>query len=538
MKKITLIVILAFVAFTMGFSQLSQNNREQAKQTKSVTTTFIEFTDDFESGTGKWTTTNNWGLSTVKAYSPTHSMSESPTGNYTNNQTSYCTMTNGIDLSSKMSAELSFWAQFKIEAAFDYMYLDVSNDNFSTFTNLAIFDGEVTTWTQYTYSLGGFVGPGFTNVKVRFRFISDQGFVMDGWYMDDVLLTSSDEDMSPPLILTTPPEFYEGTLGEFVAEADIIDISGLASVECVYSVDGVPQSPGISGVNTGGNHYTFTIPAQSAGSNIEYQIMATDASPTSNGSVTDPAFYIAGEYYKYDNGIVDYFVSFFANEGAAVVFSLNGPTHIATALIRNYMDIEHYNTEMLFHVWAPNSSLTGPGADLITPFLVTPEANVNNTSPMTRIDLRNYMSTGLNNLTGDVFVGFTVPGDTVNITETDGGAAGRTFVFDGTNWGTVAADFHFRLITTGSGVGVPELGKNEIIVAPNPMTHYTFVSTGEILKKPRIELFSLDGRQINVRQIVNGNKIQLTRDQIGAGLYVLRVYDGNALISQEKLIIH
>jgi hypothetical protein len=537
MKRFTLIMILALVTVTWGFSQSNHSTIAHPKQIKSVSTTFTEFTDNFESGTGKWTLTNSWGLSTVKANSPTHSISESPTGNYTNNQTSFCTMTDGIDLSSKMSAELSFWAQFKIEAGFDYMYVDVSNDDFSTYTNIDIFDGEVTTWTQYTYSLGGFVGPGFTNVKIRFRLISDQGFVMDGWYADDILITSSDEDLSPPLILSTPPEFYEGALGEFVAEADIIDISGLSNVECMYSVDGVPQATGIPGVNTGGNHYTFTIPAQSAGSNIEYQIMATDASSSSNVSTTDPAYYIAGEYYKYDNGVVDFFVSFFTNEGAAVVFSLDGPTHIATALIRNYMDVEHYNTDMLFHIWAPNSSQTGPGADLITPFLVTPEANVNNTSPMTRIDLRDYMSTGLNNLSGDVFVGFTVPGDTVNITETDGGAAGRTFVFDGTTWGTAAADFHFRLITTGSGVGTPELMKNEISVAPNPMTHYTYVTTTEALKQPRIELFSLDGRKINVRQIVNGNKIQLTRDQIGAGLYLLRVFDGNSMISQEKLIV-
>jgi len=536
MRKLTLFLLMIFISSLTVIAQKTTNQASLIKPVKSILTDYTEFEDNFEAGMTKWTPSSGsaWGLTTNKSHSPTHSLTESPAGNYTNNQTSYCTMTNGVDLTTKMSATVSFWAQFKIEAGFDYMYVDASADNFATFTNLAIFDGVNTTWTQYTYSLGGFVGPGFDNVKVRFRFISDQGYVMDGMYIDDVLIVSSDVDLSPPLVLTTPPEFYEGTLGDFVVEADIIDISGLSVVQCNYTVDGVAQ-PSVPGVNTSGNQYTFTIPAQSAGSNVDYSIEAIDASTGANSTVTPVASYIAGEYYKYDNGVVDFFVQFAPGEGAAVAFSLNGPTHLATALIRNYTDIDHANGQMLFHVWGSGSA--GPGNDLITPFLVTPEASLSNTSPMTRIDLRPYMSQ-LNNLTGEIFMGFTSPDDTVNITETDGGATGRSLYFDGAAWTAVSADWHFRLITTGSGVGTPELQENEVTVFPNPMSQYSFVRFSKSLQNPRLELYAFDGKKINTRQVLNGNQIQLLRGDLSAGMYLLKLMDGNRLVSQQKLIIN
>jgi len=444
-------------------------------------------------------------------------------------------MTTGIDLTARLSAQVSFWGQYQIEDGFDYMYVDVSNDNFTTFTNIAIFTGVSTTWTQYTYSLGGYVGAGFNNVKIRFRFISDQGFVMDGMYIDDFLITSSDEDHSPPLVITTPPEFYEGNLGEFVVQADIIDISGLSVAQCSYTVDGVAKTP-VNGINTSGNHYTFTIPAQNAGANVDYVIEATDASAFANSVVMPTASYISGEYMKYDNGQVDYFVQFAPTQGAAVAFSLNGPTHLATALIRNYTDISHPNAQELFHIWTAGPS--GPGTDLITPFLVTPEATLSNTSPMTRIDLRPYMAQ-VGDLAGDIFMGFTVPADTVNITETNPGTAGRSFAFNGSAWAADAAvDYHLRLITTGSEVGIPEIANNEVKVYPNPMNQYSFVRFGRNVQDPYAELYNLVGQKVQLRQVTEGNRIQLLKGNLPTGMYLLKIYADKKMISQQKLIIN
>ncbi len=57
--------------------------------------------------------------------------------------------------------------------------------------------GVSATWTKYTYNIGNFAG--FSNVKVRFRFYSDQYVVGDGMYIDDVEITANTLDNSAPL---------------------------------------------------------------------------------------------------------------------------------------------------------------------------------------------------------------------------------------------------------------------------------------------------------------------------------------------------
>ena len=494
-----------------------------------------EFFDDFESGAGNWTLTGTWGLSTVQAYSPTHSLSESPTGNYGNSKTIYATMTTGINLSGALSADVSFFARYDIEAGFDYMYVDVSKDNFATFTNVHTFDGTDLTFTNYTYSLGGFVGPGFDNVKVRFRFISDQGYVLDGMYIDDFTITSSDVDLAPPLIITTPPEFYEGSLNEYVVEAEIIDISGLSLVKCAYTVDGVPADT-LDGVNVAGNNYTFTIPAQYPGAWVDYKILTIDASPAANTAETSIASYIAGEYYKYDSGVVDFYIAFAPTEGAAVAMSPAGPTRLVTALIRNYTDISHPNGDQEFHLWTAGA--TGPDADLITPFVVTPEATLTNTSAMTRIDLRPFADQ-LTEFSGDVYVGLKPLADTVFCTESSPGTGGRSFAYIGGAWAAQTGDFHFRLITTGLGVGIQETDKNVLVVSPNPMSTYTIIrlSAEVAAKHPVATLYDLAGKPVAVRQEVSGNTIQLMRDNLPSGIYICRISGDAGAVGQIKILV-
>lgn len=493
------------------------------------------FSDNFESGTSKWTLTGTWGLSTVQANSPTHSLSESPVGNYGDNKLIYATMTTGLDLTAALSASVSFFGRYDIEAGFDYMYLDVSKDNFATFTNIVAFDGTSLTWTNYTYSLGGFVGPGFNNVKLRFRFVSDAGFNLDGMYIDDFIITSSNVDLSPPLIITTPPQFYEGALYEYVVNAEIIDISGLSVVQCAYSVDGVPTGT-VTGIKVSGNNYTFTIPTQYPGKTVDYKITAIDASPAANSAETIPASYIAGEYYKYDTGIVDFFIQFPATTGSAVVMSPIGPTRLVTALIRNYTDVTHPNSAMEFHLWKPGT--TGPGIDLITPFMVTPEATLANTSPMTRIDLRPYAAQ-LSNYSGDVYVGFKVLLDTVNCTESSPGTGGRSYAFAGSAWTAQTADFHFRLITTGLGVGINEVSKNVMVLSPNPMSTFTILRMSPEVAglHPVATLYDVTGKSVAVRQELSGNTIQIMRDNLPSGIYICRISGNAGIIGQIKLLV-
>ncbi len=411
----------------------------------------VEFSDDFESGTGNWVLTGAWGLATSQSHSPSNSLADSPAGNYAANQNITATMANGIDLSSALDATLTFWAIYDIEGGnFDYCYVEASNDGGATFINIATFLGEdqLTPWTQYSYSLGGMVGS--DDVKVRFRFFSDGGYEVDGIFIDDVEITSSNEDNSAPLILHEPPQFYHSVLGDQVVFANLVDVSGIGDATLTYSVNGG------STMNTAGtllidDFYFFIIPDQAAGSQVDYYLTATDGSANLNVGSTPTYSYIAGNHILYDDEEVDFVNSFgpvaaSALQGAAVRFTLGGTTDIKYALIRNYTDVNRPNSDFLFHIWANNNGL--PGADLITPFMVTPEATLIDNSPMTRVDLSAY-SAQLSDLSGDVFVGFTVPAGETWVVQTTPATGGRSYVSNGTTWAANANDdYHFRIVTT------------------------------------------------------------------------------------------
>ncbi|MCX7954032.1 MAG: T9SS type A sorting domain-containing protein [Bacteroidales bacterium] len=428
------------------------------------------FFDDFENGLNNWITTGQWGLTTLQSHSPTHSLTESPNGNYGNNWNTYCVMKNGLNLVHYPNATLSFWATFKIETGFDYMYVEVSKDNFQTYEIIATFNGEqgsLPPFQQYTFSLGAFCG--FNNVKIRFRFCSDQGYVTDGMYIDDFLITYSLEDNIGPLISHQPLPFMQGSLYDHNVVATILDYSGINqnAVKCFYSVDN-SQYQFTSGTYIGNSKYSFTIPAQQPGALVKYYFYAEDNSPNHNTAYSDTFAYIAGNHIIQDNGQVDYFMRLQAGQGAAVRITLNN-TSLVGMLIRNYVDINNPNDSMLVHVWNDNNG--APGTDVITPIKVYPAATLVNTSPMTWIDLRPY-SSELSNLNGTYYIGFTVPQGFVNITITQPGLFNSSFFYNGSTWQTSSGlngsnDHHFRAITSE----VPDT-EGPIIINQTVPVHY------------------------------------------------------------------
>lgn len=142
----------------------------------------LPVTMNFENGAGYWQFTHQWGLTTVQAYSPTHSISESPTGNYTNNTTSYAYL-RPIDLSlGYNTASISFWTRYDLETNYDFVYLEAST-NGTAWTQIAQFNGVQNTWQQRTYNLNQYLGQSW--VQFRFKFTSDGSVVRDGIYIDD-----------------------------------------------------------------------------------------------------------------------------------------------------------------------------------------------------------------------------------------------------------------------------------------------------------------------------------------------------------------
>ena len=146
------------------------------------------FFDDMESGTNGWTTggtANTWAQTTLDSHSPTHSWTDSPSGQYSNNTNSWL-RSPAIDLSGKVEAQVSFWHFYDTESGWDYGYPEYSINGGTTWQPLYTdgYTGNSGDWLEQTFDATALDNQ--ANVRIRFRLYSDGGVTADGWYIDDV----------------------------------------------------------------------------------------------------------------------------------------------------------------------------------------------------------------------------------------------------------------------------------------------------------------------------------------------------------------
>ncbi len=149
-------------------------------------------------------TGNTWATTTQTYVSPSSSITDSPNGNYNNNQTKILSLTNPINLVGVTGATISFAAKWDIEDNWDYVQFQVSTDNGATwnsqcgkYTNEAsnaqgtgpLYDGTQLDWITEEIDLSDYIGQ---SIKVRFRLKSDGFQTGDGFYFDDFKVNTLD----------------------------------------------------------------------------------------------------------------------------------------------------------------------------------------------------------------------------------------------------------------------------------------------------------------------------------------------------------
>lgn len=157
--------------------------------------------DDFENGANGWATGgtgNTWAQVTSQSYSPTHSWTDSPSGNYANNVNSWL-QSPVIDLTGKVGIVVSAYTTYALESGFDFVYLEWSTDGGATWNAapLASFNGIQATWTQTASPAAALDNQ--SNARLRYRFVSDTGVVADGFYVDDFAVTYTPIVCEPPI---------------------------------------------------------------------------------------------------------------------------------------------------------------------------------------------------------------------------------------------------------------------------------------------------------------------------------------------------
>ena len=143
-----------------------------------------------------------------------------------------------------------------------------------------------TTWESLTVSLADY--DGMDGLKIRFH-ADDAGEWASGWAVDNIGIDFVNIDLMAPIVNHYPVIGWPvvGNDIPIVAEAydDLTWNSGITSVTLEYSVDGgdpvsVPMTL-VEGL------YEAVIPAQAAGSWVDYSITAVDASAQENVYTTD-----------------------------------------------------------------------------------------------------------------------------------------------------------------------------------------------------------------------------------------------------------
>ncbi len=165
------------------------------------------FSDNMESGTGNWVENDGyWGLTSAHFHSASYSYTDSPGGNYGDYRNTWIELSDPIDFSSALAAELRFWQKVDTEENWDFCYVEASTDGGATWLQIGEkFHGDWP-WAQIVLPLDDFVGT--ANFKVRFRFNSDAYVTEDGWYVDDVEIYGPPTGNAAPSApaLTSPPE--------------------------------------------------------------------------------------------------------------------------------------------------------------------------------------------------------------------------------------------------------------------------------------------------------------------------------------------
>ena len=157
----------------------------------------LPFNDDFETDTGVWTFTGNWGPVVAAGVGGSTSLGDSP-GDLTQNLDAYAVT--GIDLSSVSWPIMSFNERYDFAGHWGRVEISINGG-----ANWAILEGatsDQTTWIHRRFDLSPWRGQ--QQVWVRFFVDANGGVPADGWHIDDLFIGEN------PLLGSGGFPFFDG----------------------------------------------------------------------------------------------------------------------------------------------------------------------------------------------------------------------------------------------------------------------------------------------------------------------------------------
>ncbi|MBP7149090.1 MAG: immune inhibitor A [Acidobacteria bacterium] len=147
----------------------------------------LPYTDAFETDSGLWTRSGDWGRVAGIGREESWALADSP-GVYGNSADTFARI--GLDLHELAWPALTFWEKRNYQTDADWGRVEVSPDFGASWHGVATFGGVSTDWTFHRVDLSAWRNQAY--VWVRFRLISDGATALDGWTIDDLRIGESD----------------------------------------------------------------------------------------------------------------------------------------------------------------------------------------------------------------------------------------------------------------------------------------------------------------------------------------------------------
>ncbi len=150
---------------------------------------YVGYSFDFEDGVQGWTVESPWHLTAHRSHSGQQSLYFGNEGSWQYPPNVMASITSPWMVVG-INPHLKFWTYFETQAGWDFGIVRYKVNGDTDYRFVASLDGQSTTWKQFDIPLTG-LRPG-TEIQLTMTFYSEDNEVqLEGWYIDDVTLTST-----------------------------------------------------------------------------------------------------------------------------------------------------------------------------------------------------------------------------------------------------------------------------------------------------------------------------------------------------------
>ncbi|MFK8037933.1 MAG: M14 family zinc carboxypeptidase [Crocinitomicaceae bacterium] len=180
-----------------------------------------------------------WNLTNAYFVSPSTSITDSPGSNYSNGANSSINLIQSFNFQNSTYAFAQFYARWEIENDFDFVQFMASTNNgvswsplCGNYTNIGtnnqdegepLYDNNQTTWVQEEIDLSDYLG--MTNVQFKFRLVSDNFVVEDGFAFDDFKILADGQGLSVSSTMINRYNIYPNPANDFLLIENSSEIS-------------------------------------------------------------------------------------------------------------------------------------------------------------------------------------------------------------------------------------------------------------------------------------------------------------------------